>query len=96
MSKIESRDLSGTYKNNIENMPPSSKLVYKVLEYKGFLTPKQIATESQLPPRTVRYALSRLKDENFLLEKFCFKDARQSLYGIKDKHHSSIKATVNS
>ncbi|AEH61627.1 hypothetical protein Mzhil_1792 [Methanosalsum zhilinae DSM 4017] len=68
----------------IEDMPPSAKLVYKVLEYRGFLTPKEIARESQLPPRTVRYALSRLKGGNFLMEKFCFRDARQILYGVKD------------
>lgn len=64
-------------------MPPSAKLVYKVLEYSGLLTQKEIVQESYLPPRTVRYALSRLKEEGFLEERFYFKDARQSLYGIK-------------
>jgi DNA-binding MarR family transcriptional regulator len=54
-----------------------------VLEYSGLLTQKEIVRESYLPPRTVRYALSRLKDEGFLEERFYFKDARQSLYGIR-------------
>jgi len=49
----------------------------------SFLTKKEIVRESYLPPRTVRYALSRLKDEGFLEERFYFKDARQSLYGIR-------------
>lgn len=68
----------------IEELPPSAKLVFKVLEYSGLLTQKEIVRESYLPPRTVRYALSRLKDEGFLEERFYFKDARQSLYGIRD------------
>ncbi|WP_292486680.1 winged helix-turn-helix domain-containing protein [Methanohalobium sp.] len=55
----------------------------KILEYRGFLTQKEIADESYLPSRTVRYALNRLKHEGLLTEKFYFKDARQSLYGLK-------------
>ncbi|MCL7415007.1 MAG: MarR family transcriptional regulator [ANME-2 cluster archaeon] len=55
-----------------------------MLEYSGLLTQKEIVRESYLPPRTVRYALSRLKNEGILEERFYFKDARQSLYGIKE------------
>ncbi|WP_342626790.1 MarR family transcriptional regulator [Methanohalophilus mahii] len=69
-------------RETIEELPPSAKLVLKVLEYGGYLTQKEIAEESYLPPRTVRYALNRLKDERFLQERFYFKDARQSLYGL--------------
>jgi len=68
----------------IEGLPPSAKLVLKVLEYGGLLTQKEIAEESYLPPRTIRYALGRLKDEGFLQERFYFKDARQSLYGLQN------------
>lgn len=71
------------FEKQIEELPPSAKLVFKVLEYSGFLTQKEIAKESYLPPRTVRYALNRLKDEEILQERFYFKDARQSLYGLK-------------
>ena len=72
-------------KKTLEELPPSAKLVFKVLEYRGFLTQKEIAEETFLPPRTVRYALNRLKVEDFLQEKFYFKDARQSLYGLIPK-----------
>jgi len=64
-------------------LPPSAKLVFKILEFGGQLTQKQIVRETYLPPRTVRYALNRLKKENILVEKFYFRDARQSLYGIR-------------
>jgi hypothetical protein len=48
------------------------------------LTQKEITRESYLPSRTVRYALDRLKKTNILEERFYFRDARQSLYGIKN------------
>jgi DNA-binding MarR family transcriptional regulator len=48
------------------------------------LTQKDISRESYLPQRTVRYALQRLKKKNLLEVRFYFKDARQSLYSIKD------------
>ncbi len=66
----------------MEHLPPSAKLVYKVLETSGLLTQKEIIKRTYLPPRTVRYALSRLRSEHVITERFCFKDARQSLYGL--------------
>ncbi|NMB84741.1 MAG: MarR family transcriptional regulator [Methanothrix sp.] len=63
-------------------MPPSAKLVFKVLESGSLLTQKDIIARTYLPARTVRYALTRLKKENLLLERFYFPDARQSLYGL--------------
>jgi len=53
-----------------------------VLESSGNLTQKEIIHRTYLPPRTVRYAINRLRQENVLTERFCFKDARQSLYGL--------------
>jgi|GEM_PF-518114 len=78
------------FRKVIEGLPPSAKLVFKVLEYGGLLTQKEIAEESYLPPRTIRYALGRLKDEGFLQERFYFKDARQSLYGLKNIPETSV------
>jgi len=56
--------------------------VYKVLESGGQLTQKDLIRETSLPSRTVRYALNRLKEEKFLVERHYFIDARQSLYGL--------------
>ncbi|HII98834.1 MAG TPA: winged helix-turn-helix transcriptional regulator [Methanoregula sp.] len=66
----------------IGHLPPSAKLVYKVLENGSQLTQKDLIRETSLPSRTVRYALNRLKDEQFLIERHYFVDARQSLYGL--------------
>ena len=56
--------------------------MYKVLENGDQLTQKDLIRETSLPSRTVRYALNRLKDEEFLIERHYFIDARQSLYGL--------------
>ena len=66
----------------LEDLPPSAKLVLKVLEYKGALTQKEIIQESMLSARTVRYALERLEDIGVVDEDIYFADARQSLYKL--------------
>jgi predicted transcriptional regulator len=66
----------------LEDLPPSAKLVFKVLEYDGPLTQKQIVQESMLSARTVRYALERLQDIGIVDEDVYFADARQSLYEL--------------
>lgn len=66
----------------VRDLPPSAKLVTKVLEYNDVLTQGEIADETLLPPRTVRYALSRLEDENVIESRFSFSDARKRLYSL--------------
>ncbi len=56
--------------------------MYKVLEAGDLLTQKEIIDKTYLPPRTVRYALHRLRTEKVITERFCFKDARQRLYSL--------------
>ncbi len=77
----------------VEYLPPSAKLVFNVLATEGPLTQKDLISRTDLPPRTVRYALSRLKDESVIKECFYFADARQSLYGlnlaaVKNSHNN--------
>jgi len=64
------------------DLPPSAKLVFKVLEYNGTLTQKGIVEKSMLSARTVRYALERLEDIEAVTEDVYFADARQNLYEI--------------
>lgn len=66
----------------IEYLPPSAKLVFDILASNGPLTQKDLISRTDLPPRTVRYALGRLKEESIIRECFYFPDARQSLYGL--------------
>jgi len=66
----------------VRELPPSAKLVAKVLEYNGSLTQSQLAEETLLPPRTVRYALSRLEDVGVVESRFSFADARKRIYTL--------------
>lgn len=66
----------------ITDAPPSAKLVYKVLEYNGSLTQKQIVEKSMLSQRTVRDALGRLRELGIVSEDVYIPDARQNLYTL--------------
>ena len=74
--------MTDTDGEGIEDLPPSAKLVYKILEYNGPLTQKGIVEESMLSARTVRYALERLETIGAVEEDVYFADARQNLYEI--------------
>jgi len=67
---------------DVRDLPPSAKLVAKVLEYNDTLTQSELAEETLLPPRTVRYALSRLEDADVVDSRFSFSDARKRLYSL--------------
>ena len=66
----------------IADLPPSAKLVAKVLEYNNSLTQSQLADETLLPPRTVRYALTRLDEVDAIESRFSFMDARKRVYTL--------------
>jgi len=64
------------------NMPPSSKLLLKILEYEGALTQKELGKKTLLPDRTVRLALSHLLEKGYVTKKISIRDARQKIYEI--------------
>jgi DNA-binding MarR family transcriptional regulator len=68
---------------DVRDLPPSAKLVAKVLDYHETLSQSQLTEETLLPPRTVRYALTRLEDAGVLESRFSFSDARKRLYSLK-------------
>lgn len=68
--------------DEVADLPPSAKLVAKVLEYNDQLTQSQLAEESLLPPRTVRYALNRLEEIDVVDSRFSFTDARKRVYAL--------------
>jgi DNA-binding MarR family transcriptional regulator len=67
----------------VRELPPSAKLVAKALEYNNQLTQSQLAEETLLPPRTVRYALSRLEEVGVVDSRFSFADARKRVYTLQ-------------
>ena len=76
----------------IADVPPSAKLVYKVLEYNGSLTQKQIVERSMLSQRTVRDALARLREIDVVTEEVYIPDARQNLYKLTVGEEQPVEA----
>ena len=80
MSAIQAADEETL--ERVRELPPSAKLVAKVLEYNDTLTQSELAEETLLPPRTVRYALNRLEEQDIVASRFSFSDARKRLYTL--------------
>ncbi len=68
------------FRDRLRELPPSAKLVAKVLEGASPLSQGQLADESLLPDRTVRYALNRLEEEELVGSRYSFNDARKQVY----------------
>jgi len=75
----------GEVEEMIDELPPSAKLVFKVLEYNRQMTQKEIADETRLSVRTVRYALNRLTEKGLVEQVPCLTDGRQTLYDLNDE-----------
>jgi len=71
------------FEERLRELPPSAKLVAKVLETDGPLSQGQLVEESLLPDRTVRYALNRLDDTDLVTSRYSFQDARKQVYSLR-------------
>jgi len=61
-------------------IPPSAKLIIKILEYEGPLTYRDLVRRTMMPERTIRHALSVLISRRLVAKKPLLRDARQKLY----------------
>ncbi len=68
---------------DLQSLPPSSKLVFTVLKREGTLSQGTIAEETLLPKRTVRDAIARLEEVGVVESRFAFSDARKRLYQVR-------------
>ncbi|MFB6143377.1 MAG: winged helix-turn-helix domain-containing protein [Halorientalis sp.] len=72
------------FRERLRDLPPSAKLVAKVLESDEPLSQGQLAEASLLPERTVRYALNRLEEADLVGSRYSFQDARKQVYFLGD------------
>ncbi len=70
------------YRERLRELPPSAKLVAKVLEINSPLSQAQLAEQSLLPDRTVRYALTRLEEHGLVRSRYSLQDARKQVYTL--------------
>jgi NAD+ kinase len=64
----------------ILKLPPSAKLILKVIEYEGPLSRKEIIERTLLPERTVRYAISQLLRRGLISRSLDPRNPRQQVY----------------
>ncbi len=67
------------------NGPPSARFVFKVLQYEGTLTQKELIKMTGMSPRTVRSGLSYLIKNSIIGEQKSLRDTRYSVYYIINK-----------
>lgn len=79
---VQTDESAGVGWEAVQDLPPSAKLVAKILDYNGALTQSQISEETLLPARTVRYALGRLEEIDVVESRFSFNDARKRVYTL--------------
>lgn len=79
--------------SSIESLPPSAKLVYKVLEYESPLTQAAIGERSRLSKRTTRHAIRHLEDADLVEGRVYPLDARKRIYSPRSPAKSSTGMT---
>ena len=67
----------------LEGMPPSAKLVAKVMEYEGSMDAEEISRSARLHPSTTRDALNRLVEENLVEVSVDPDGGRRLVYSIE-------------
>ena len=65
------------------DLPPSAERVLNVLAHNGPLTHKDLVAATNLPPRTLRFALARLRGSGRVDWRWSLRDARQRLYFVR-------------
>ena len=65
------------------DMPPSAKLILKILEYEGAMGQKDLSSKTLLPERTIRLSLGHLLNRGYVKKKTSLRDARQRIYELK-------------
>ena len=79
-------------------LPPSAITVLGILATRGPLTHKDLVANAAIPPRTVRFALARLRREGRIVERLSLRDSRQSYYSLAtgdvatEFHHAGLFA----
>ena len=68
--------------DTVRELPPSAKLVFRVLEAEGDMTQQQVIEATGLPGRTVRYAVSELEESGAITKRPSLFDARQRVYSL--------------
>lgn len=70
-------------------LPPSAKLILRMLEYEGPMNYEKLLERTALPERTLRYGLNRLVESGLVKKYNDPSDARRKLYALADSLKTS-------
>lgn len=71
------------FRTRLQDLPPSAKLIAKVLDVNEPLDQAQLAEETLLPDRTIRYALNQLEEADLVTAQVNLQDARKHIYKLQ-------------
>lgn len=91
MEKAEANTVSLDLPSAPDDVPPSAQTVYETLALEGPLTHKELVEVTGMPPRTVRYAVSRLEDEGHLGRRLNLMDSRQQFFFLSDEDDATTR-----
>lgn len=66
--------------NGFDDLTPSAKLVYVLLQRESPLTQSELVERTQLSARTVRNGLEQLERADLASKDVCLRDARKRVY----------------
>ena len=65
-------------------LPPSAQHVLRTLSQRGALTHRDLVAATGMPPRTVRWAVGRLREEGIIGARCNLMDCRQCFFYVND------------
>lgn len=66
-------------------LPESARRVFAEVKARGPLTHKELREATGLPPRTLRYAVKRLKDDHFIDTRCSLRDCRTCYFFVNKR-----------
>lgn len=66
-------------------LPESAQRVFEAIRDQGPMTNNEIHDATEMAPRTIRYAIKRLKDEGFLDSRCSLKDCRTCYFFVHQR-----------
>jgi thiosulfate/3-mercaptopyruvate sulfurtransferase len=69
----------------LQDLPPSSKFIYKTLAVEGPMTQKALTESTRLSSRTTRYGLTQLEEAGLIESSPSLHDGRQTCYSLQHR-----------
>lgn len=86
-----SKAVNGTVSEQVLDLPPSAKLVLRVLCDEHPMAQKELAAETALCDRTTRYAVRRLEEIGAIASQPSVEDARKTVYSAVVEYPRGIE-----